>query len=64
MMGPDGKSALSHDDSTASSKKENSSLHSPDDHIRDAYMLKPLLLPLYFLETFNYEYRLFVLMCL
>ena len=40
MMGPDGKSALSHDDSTASSKKENSSLHSPDDHTPDAYVLK------------------------
>ena len=53
----DGKSALFNDDSTASSKKESPSLHSPDDHIRDVYMLKPLLLPLYFLETFNYEYR-------
>ena len=36
----DGKSALFNDDSTASSKKESPSLHSPDDHIPDVYVLK------------------------
>ena len=35
-----GKSALFHDDNTASNKKEHSTSHSPDDHTVDVSVLK------------------------